>query len=94
MQHHFFETKTILNKFANVQVNLMTSFNTSSFPDSLAIAKEGSMIIGAIDEIQKLHIRTVHLHEQPRRIAHQEATKSLVVTTTQTTFAAGESYAL
>lgn len=25
----------------------MTSFNSSSFPDSLAIAKEGSMTIGA-----------------------------------------------
>jgi DNA damage-binding protein 1 len=33
------------------------------------------MTIGTIDEIQKLHIRTVPLHEQPRRVAHQEATK-------------------
>jgi DNA damage-binding protein 1 len=61
------------------QVNFMTSFNSSSFPDSLAIAKEGSMTIGAIDEIQKLHIRTVPLGEQPRRLAHQEASRSFVV---------------
>jgi hypothetical protein len=33
------------------------------------------MTIGTIDEIQKLHIRTVPLHEQPRRIAHQQETK-------------------
>jgi hypothetical protein len=31
-----------------LQVNFMTSFNSSSFPDSLAIAKEGSMTIGAL----------------------------------------------
>ena len=32
---------------ATVQVTSMTSFNSSSFPDSLAIVKEGSMTIGA-----------------------------------------------
>ena len=30
----------------------MASFNTSSFPDSLAIAKEETLTIGSIDEIQ------------------------------------------
>lgn len=38
---------------------------------------------------QKLHIRTVPLHEQPRRIAHQESTRSIAVTTTKATFAGG-----
>lgn len=33
--------------------------------------------------MQKLHVRTVPLHEQPRRIAHQEGTRSFLVTTTQ-----------
>lgn len=33
------------------------------------------MTIGTIDEIQKLHIRTVPLGETPRRIAYQEATQ-------------------
>lgn len=34
------------------QVNYMASFNTEAFPDSIAIAKVGSMTIGTIDEIQ------------------------------------------
>ena len=59
----------------------MTSFNSASFPDSLAIAKESGLTIGSIDEIQKLHIRAVPLGEQARRLAHQEATHTLLVTT-------------
>lgn len=59
----------------------MSSFNSASFPDSLALAKEASMAIGSIDEIQKLHIRSVPLGEQPRRLAHQEPSRSFVVLT-------------
>ena len=33
---------------------------------SLAVASEGALTIGTIDEIQKLHIRTVPLGETPR----------------------------
>jgi len=36
---------------------------------------------GTIDEIQRLHIRKVPLHEQPRRIAHQAQTRTLAVLT-------------
>ena len=36
-----------------------------------------------MDDIQKLHVRTVPLHEQPRRIAHQESTRTFLVTITQ-----------
>ena len=54
----------------------MASFNSASFPDSLAIAKESGLTIGTIDDIQKLHIRTVPLHEQPRRIVHQPASRT------------------
>jgi len=38
---------------------------------SLALANNSTLLIGTIDEIQKLHIRTVPLHESPRRIAYQ-----------------------
>ena len=71
------------------QVNFMTSFNSSSFPDSLAVAKEGALTIGSIDEIQKLHIRTVPLGEQPRRLAHQEQSRSFAVLTSPATGTAG-----
>lgn len=59
----------------------MAPFNSASFPDSLALAKEDSLTLGTIDAIQKLHIRTVPLGEQPRRLALQEATHSLAVAT-------------
>ena len=59
----------------------MTSFNSASFPDSLAIAKESGLTIGSIDEIQKLHIRAVPLGEQARRLAHQESSHTFLVTT-------------
>lgn len=39
------------------------------------------MTIGTIDEIQKLHIRTVPLGESPRRIAYQESTQTFGVIT-------------
>lgn len=42
---------------------------------SLALATDSTVTIGTIDEIQKLHIRTVPLGETPRRIAYQEATQ-------------------
>jgi hypothetical protein len=63
------------------QVNFMAPFNSASFPDSLAIAKEDSLTLGTIDAIQKLHIRAVPLGEQPRRLALQDATRTLAVAT-------------
>ena len=61
----------------------MASFNSAAFPDSLAVAKEGGLMIGSIDEIQKLHIRSVYLEEQPRRLVHQETTHTLGVSVSQ-----------
>mmetsp|Transcript_28073 Transcript_28073/g.43830 ORF Transcript_28073/g.43830 Transcript_28073/m.43830 type:complete len:992 (-) Transcript_28073:1819-4794(-) len=70
--------------FSNVnlkEVTHMCSFNSDGFPESLAIATETSLTIGTIDDIQKLHIRTVPLYEQPRRIAHQESSRTFCVCT-------------
>ncbi|GBP22857.1 DNA damage-binding protein 1 [Eumeta japonica] len=48
---------------------------------SLALATDSTVTIGTIDEIQKLHIRTVSLGETPRRIAYQETTQTFGVLT-------------
>ena len=56
-------------------------FNCDAFPDSLALASESDLTIGGIDDIQKLHIRTVPLGEQPRRIAHQPETRTYAALT-------------
>ena len=37
-----------------LQVSYMASFNTSAFPDSLALGKAEALLIGTIDEIQVL----------------------------------------
>eukprot|EP01112_Ceratiomyxa_fruticulosa_P020970 TRINITY_DN7283_c0_g1_i2.p1 TRINITY_DN7283_c0_g1~~TRINITY_DN7283_c0_g1_i2.p1 ORF type:complete len:1042 (-),score=227.88 TRINITY_DN7283_c0_g1_i2:442-3567(-) len=63
------------------EVLYMSPFNSESFPESLAIAKSSSLSIGTIDEIQKLHIRSVPLGEMPRRIAHQDQSKTFAVLT-------------
>ncbi|KAI8467206.1 MAG: mono-functional DNA-alkylating methyl methanesulfonate N-term-domain-containing protein [Monoraphidium minutum] len=73
--------KLIYSNLNENEVNFMAPFNSASFPDSLAIAKEDSLTLGTIDAIQKLHIRSVPLGEQPRRLALQEATRTLAVAT-------------
>ncbi|CAI9760069.1 unnamed protein product [Fraxinus pennsylvanica] len=61
------------------EVSHMCPFNSAAFPDSLAIAKEGELTIGTIDDIQKLHIRSIPLGEHARRICHQEQTRSFAI---------------
>ena len=58
---------------------LLHSCVTLGLCDSLAIGKEGELTIGTIDDIQKLHIRTVPLNEHARRICHQESTRTFAV---------------
>ena len=70
--------------FSNVnlkEVNHMCSLNAESYPDSLALATDSTVTIGTIDEIQKLHIRTVPLGESPRRITYQESSQTFGVVT-------------
>lgn len=47
-----------------LQAPLLTCWVFS--PCSLALANNSTLTIGTIDEIQKLHIRTVPLYESPR----------------------------
>ncbi|CAN1823275.1 DNA damage-binding protein 1 [Linum perenne] len=61
------------------EVSHMCPFNSAAFPDSLAIAKEGELTIGTIDEIQKLHIRSIPLGEHARRICHQEQSRTFAI---------------
>jgi DNA damage-binding protein 1 len=62
-----------------MQVNYIAGFTTKCFPDSLAIVKPGGMAIGTMDSIQRLHVRTVPLNEQPRRIVHQASSRTFLV---------------
>ncbi|KAL3841910.1 hypothetical protein ACJMK2_019999 [Sinanodonta woodiana] len=73
--------------FSNVnlkEVNHMCPLNSEGYPDSLAIANDSTLTIGTIDEIQKLHIRTIPLEESPRRIAYQETSETFGVISMRT----------
>ncbi|KAL2494428.1 DNA damage-binding protein 1a [Forsythia ovata] len=72
--------KKLLYSNVNLKdVSHMCPFNSAAFPDSLAIAKEGELTIGTIDDIQKLHIRSIPLGEHARRICHQEQTQTFAI---------------
>ena len=58
---------------------MLTSFYCFSVNNSLAIAKEGELTIGTIDDIQKLHIRSIPLGEHARRICHQEQSRTFAI---------------
>ncbi|KAL5220246.1 hypothetical protein ABZP36_024959 [Zizania latifolia] len=61
------------------EVNHVCSFKTAVFPESLAIADECGLSVQTIDDIQKLHIRTIPLNEQARRICYQEQSQTLAL---------------
>ncbi|OAY47208.1 DNA damage-binding protein 1 [Manihot esculenta] len=73
------------------EVSHMCPFNSAAFPDSLAIAKEGELTIGTIDDIQKLHIRTIPLGEHARRICHQEQSRTFAICSLKNQSSAEES---
>ncbi|CAH8566044.1 unnamed protein product [Heterobilharzia americana] len=77
---------SIKNKliFANLnlkEVNFMTPLNGVFYNDCIALVTPSALIIGSVDEIQKLHVRTLPLEETPKRLALQSETSSLGVIT-------------
>eukprot|EP00871_Galdieria_phlegrea_P002229 jgi/Galph1/3006/GphlegSOOS_G1662.1 len=72
------------------EVTRVCGFSSEAFPDCLALVTEGSLLLGTVDNIQKLHIRTIPLGEQPRRIAHLDSHHAFVVLTTRHVFSVTE----
>ncbi|CAL4129658.1 unnamed protein product [Meganyctiphanes norvegica] len=73
--------KLVFSKVNLREVTHMCPLNAEAYPNSLALATSEGITMGTIDEIQKLHIRTVPLGETPRRIAYQEETETFGVVT-------------
>eukprot|EP00172_Hildenbrandia_rubra_P004476 Plantae.Rhodophyta-Hildenbrandia_rubra.ctg9125.p1 GENE.Plantae.Rhodophyta-Hildenbrandia_rubra.ctg9125~~Plantae.Rhodophyta-Hildenbrandia_rubra.ctg9125.p1 ORF type:complete len:1076 (-),score=193.32 Plantae.Rhodophyta-Hildenbrandia_rubra.ctg9125:697-3924(-) len=61
------------------EVRRVCSFHSEAFPECLAIATEGTLQLGAVDEIQKLHIHPIPLGETARRIAHMPKSQCFAV---------------
>ena len=74
----WFRDNTIF--FKRFCISLVNNSDGDSFSvRSLAIAKQGELTIGTIDDIQKLHIRSIPLGEHARRISHQEQTRTFAI---------------
>ncbi|KAJ3097925.1 DNA damage-binding protein 1a [Phlyctochytrium planicorne] len=76
------------NKLVYSNVNLkdvvgVCPFSMASFPGAIAIATATTLTIGLIDDVQRLHIRTIPIGENPRRIAYNLTEKTFAVLTTQ-----------
>ena len=63
------------------QVEYMCQLNAKEYPNSLALLSSGTLRIGTIDSIQKLHIRSVPLNETVRRISYQAETQTFGIIT-------------
>ncbi|KAK2660168.1 hypothetical protein Ddye_006701 [Dipteronia dyeriana] len=61
------------------EVSHMCPVNSAAFSDSFAIAKKGELMIGTIDDIRKLHIRSIPLGEHALCICHQEQSRTFAI---------------
>ena len=61
------------------EVNNICSFASGDSPDSLAVSTDSNLVIGVVDDLQKLHVRTVPLGMEPSAIAYQESTSCFLV---------------
>eukprot|EP00644_Phytophthora_capsici_P007270 jgi/Phyca11/546802/estExt2_Genewise1Plus.C_PHYCAscaffold_220420 len=73
--------KLLYSNINSKEVNVMCSFDSESFPECLALSSEEELMIGTVDDIQKLHIQTFPLNEWARRIAHDPESHTLGVLT-------------
>lgn len=67
----------------------MVSFHCELFPECIALTSLNGLLVGAIDEIQRLHVRTFPLPGDPRRIAHHAPSGTVVVAVQTSQFSDG-----
>ncbi|KAI8327522.1 CPSF A subunit region-domain-containing protein, partial [Chlamydoabsidia padenii] len=67
------------------EVRHVTSFNNPFFPDAVALTTREGVVIGQMEEIQKLHITKIPTLDTPRRIIYQETSHTFGVITEKMT---------
>lgn len=78
----YVNTEAQYKKLNFSNVNLKQVISMCSFGNSLVfVTEDHQLMIGTMDQIQKLHVRSVALHQQLRRIAYCTATNRYVVAT-------------
>lgn len=80
----------LLYSVVNTQeVTNMTPFHSELFPESLSLATENGLIIGNVNEIQKIQITTIPLGEAPKRISYNESMSTYCVLTSKSVLTDG-----
>lgn len=82
---HSRNKKLIYSNVNLKEVRCVTSFNSLSFPDAVALTTKDGLVIGQMEEIQKLHITKIPTIDTPRRITYQETSRSFGVVTERIT---------
>ncbi|ORY94945.1 mono-functional DNA-alkylating methyl methanesulfonate N-term-domain-containing protein [Syncephalastrum racemosum] len=80
---HSRNQKLIYSNVNLKDIRCVSSFNSRSFPDAVALTTKDGLIIGQMEEIQKLHITKIPSLDTPRRILYQESSKTFGVVTTK-----------
>lgn len=62
---HLAYSATILGEMTNI-----TSFSSDLFRNCLAMSSDSDLVIGTVNDVQKIHITSHPLGESPKRIAH------------------------
>ncbi|CEP12236.1 hypothetical protein [Parasitella parasitica] len=78
---HSRNKKLIYSNVNLKEVRCATSFNSLSFPDAVALTTRDGLVIGQMEEIQKLHITKIPTVDTPRRITYQETTRTFGIVT-------------
>lgn len=80
----------LLFSMVNVsEVAGMTPFHSEMFPDCIALSSDTGLLIGVINDIQKIHIQSFPLGEMPKRIVHCPTRNLYVVTTEKVSMTPG-----
>jgi DNA damage-binding protein 1 len=61
----------------------ITAFRNPSFENCIAFTTSSGVMVGQIDQVQKLHINKIPLGEMARRICYQESTRTFAIITTK-----------
>ncbi|KAI7903552.1 mono-functional DNA-alkylating methyl methanesulfonate N-term-domain-containing protein [Cokeromyces recurvatus] len=82
---HSRNNKLVYSNVNLKEVRCATSFNSLSFPDAVALTTQDSLVIGQMEEIQKLHITKIPTRDTPRRITYQEKSRTFGIITERIT---------
>ncbi len=74
-------TKLVFSAVNLREIVCMCSFHSEFYGASLTLVTDMGVILGRIDDIQKLHVRSLNLGEPARRIAFMEDEKAYIILT-------------